>query len=79
MMARFRVDEDEFAATATQHATALASANKANATMDSQMQTLLTQVQALQLANTLNHGSNYSHGRGRGAGKGRGRSQPSAL
>ena len=33
MMAHLKVDEDERAATATQHATALASANQANATM----------------------------------------------
>ena len=80
MMARLQVDEDECVATATQHAPALASANQSNATMESQMQTLLAQVQALQLANTPNHGSNYGRGRGRrrGAGRGRGRSQPSA-
>ena len=52
MMARLQVDKDEHTATATQHATKIASANQANATMESQMQTLLTQVQALQLANT---------------------------
>ena len=76
MMARLQVNEDERATTSTQHATALASSNQANATMYLQMQNLLAQVQALQLANTLNHGSNYGHGRGRGAGRGRGRSQP---
>ena len=82
MMARLQVDEDERMATATQHATALVSANQANATMESQIQTLLAQVQALQLANTPNHGSNYSRVRARvrvrGRVRGRGRSQPSA-
>ena len=47
-----QINKDECTATATQHATELASANQANTTMESQMQTLLTQVQALQLANT---------------------------
>ena len=79
-MARLQVDKDEHAATATQHANALASANQANTTMESQMQTLLAQFQALQLANTPSHGINYGRGRGRGrgAGRGRGRSQPLA-
>ena len=58
MMARLQVNEDELTATATQHATAIAPANQANATMESQMQTLLAQVQSLQLSNTPNHGSN---------------------
>ena len=71
MMARLQINKDERTATATQHATEIASVNQANATMDSQMQTLLTQVQALQLANPPNHGSNY--GRERGAGRGCGR------
>ena len=43
MMTRLQVDEDERATTATQHATTLASANQANTTMESQMQTLLAQ------------------------------------
>ena len=44
------------------------------------MQTLLAQVQALQLASTPNHGSNYGRGcgHGRGDGRGRGRARPSA-
>ena len=50
--------------------------------MKSQMQSLLTQVQALQLANTPNHGNNYGRsrdcGRGRGAARGRRRGWPSA-
>ena len=71
-MARLQVDKDERAATATQQATTLASANQSNATMESQMQTLLAQVQALQLANTQHYGSNYGRGRGCGAGRGRG-------
>ena len=81
MMERLQVDEDERTATVTQHATALVSANQANATIEFQMQTLLAQVQALQLSNTPNHGSNYGRGRGRkhSAGRGRGRAQPSAL
>ena len=37
MMARLQVDEDERTATATQHANKLASANQANAMMESQM------------------------------------------
>ena len=72
MMAHLQVDKDEHTATSTQHATELASANQANTTMKSQMQTLLTQVQTLQLDNTPNHGSNYV----RGAGRGRGRARP---
>ena len=56
-MARLQVDEDERIATATQHATELASTNQDNATMESQMQTLIDKVQALQLANTPNHGA----------------------
>ena len=44
MMARLQIDEDERTATATQYATELASVNKAKATMESQMQTLLVQV-----------------------------------
>ena len=79
MMARLQVDEDERTATATQHATVLVSANQANTTVESQMQTLLAQVQALQLANTPNHGSNYGRGRGHGSGRGRGHAQLSAL
>ena len=79
-MARLQVDEDERTVTATQYATKLASANQANTTMESQMQTLLAQVQDLQLTNTPHHGSNYgrSRGRGRGAGRGCGRAQLSA-
>ena len=73
MMSRLRIEEDEHTATATQHTTKLASANQANTTMESQMQTLLIQVQALQLANTPNHRKNYGHGRGRGRGRGLGR------
>ena len=78
MMVRLQVDEDERASTATKHATTLVSVNQDNTTMELQMQTLLAQVQALQLTNTPNHGINYGRGRGRGAGRGRGRSQPSA-
>ena len=37
MMVRLQVDKDKRVATATQHATALTSANQANATMESQM------------------------------------------
>ena len=37
MMARLQIDEDEHTATATQHATELASANQANSTMESQI------------------------------------------
>ena len=81
MMACLQVDKDERNATVTQHATKLASANQANTTMESKINTVLTQVQALQLANTPNHGSNYGCGRGRrcgrGAGRGRGRARPS--
>ena len=44
MMARLQVYKDECTATATQHATKLASANQANATMESPIQTLLAQV-----------------------------------
>ena len=58
MIERLKVNKEEHAATATQHATALASANQDNATMESQMQTILAQVQALNLANTPNYGSN---------------------
>ena len=79
MTARLQVDKDELVATATQHATELVSDNQVNSMVELQMQTLLTQVQALQLANTPNHGSNYGRGRGHGSGRGRGRSQPSAL
>ena len=80
MMARLQVDEDEHTATSTQHANAIASANQANATMESHINTLLAQVQALQLANNQNHGSNYGRGRGRGrvAGRSCGRAQPLA-
>ena len=80
MMARFQVYEDKGADTATQYATELVFVNQDNATMELQMQTLLAQVQALQLANTPNHGSNYGrvHGHGRGAGRGSGRARPSA-
>ena len=78
MMVRLQVDKDERTDTSTQHATALASTNQSNSTMELQMQTLLVQVQALQLYNTPNHGSNYGRGRSRGAGRGRGCAQPSA-
>ena len=77
MMARLQVDKDEHTATATQHATTLASTNQAKVTMESQMSTLLAQVQSLQLANTPNHGNNFSRGRGRSAGRGREHAQPS--
>ena len=60
MMVHLQIDEDECTATATQHATELASANQANATMDSQVQTLLSQVQSLQISNT--HGNQTNHG-----------------
>ena len=63
MMACLQIDKDEPTARATQHATELASSNQANATMESQMQTLLTKVQSLQLSNTPNHGINYGRGR----------------
>ena len=81
MMARLQVDEDERTATATQHATELASAHQANATMEPHMQTLLSQVQAIQLAKTPNHGSNYGHicSCGCRRGRGHGRARPSAL
>ena len=49
--------QDQLLGTSTAH-TALASANKANAMMESHMQTLLAQVQAIQLANNPNYGSN---------------------
>ena len=80
MMAHLQVNEDKHVATGTQHATALASANQANAMMESQMPNIFAHVHALQLANTPKHGSNYSHGRGRGRGASRGpwRSQPLA-
>ena len=77
MMAHLQIDKDERTATATQHSTKLASTNQANTMMESQMQTLLTQVQAFQFANTPNHGNNYGRGRGCGAGRGRGCVQPS--
>ena len=79
-MVRLQVEEDKRAGAATQHATKIASANQANTTMESQMQTLLAQVQALQLYNTPNHGINYGRGRGhrRGSSRGRGRDQPSS-
>ena len=57
-MARLQVDKDKHTATATQHSTVLVSTNQANTTMELQMQTLLAQVQALQLANTPHNGSN---------------------
>ena len=41
MMARLQIDKDECTATATQYATKLASAFQENATMESQMYTLL--------------------------------------
>ena len=82
MMARLQINKDERIATATQNPTKIASANQANATMESQMQTLLTHVQDPQLANTPNHGSNYSRGRGcrhrRGVVRGHGSVRPSA-
>ena len=46
-MVRLQVEEDKRAGAATQHATKIASANQANTTMESQMQTLLSQVLAL--------------------------------
>ena len=74
MMAQLQIDEDEHTATSTQYATELASTNQANATMEYQMQTILSQVQYLQLANThgnqTNHGSNFGCGCGRGHGCG---------
>ena len=74
VVARLQIDEDESTATATQHSTEISSANQANSTMKSQIQTLLTQFQALQIANTPNDGKIYGcgHGRGRGCGSGRG-------
>ena len=84
-MARLQIDKNKHTATATstQHANKLASGNQSNDTVDSQMQTLLTQVQALQLANTPNHGHNYGRGRGRilgrGADRGRRRERTSAT
>ena len=78
MMVRLQFDEDERTATCTQHATELVPANQSNATMESQIQTLSAQVQALQIANTPNHGSNYNRGRRRRAGRGHGRARPSA-
>ena len=77
-MARLQIDEDKRTATATQHATELASENQANATMESQMHTLLTQVQTLQLASTPKHGSNYGRRTGHRVGRGRGRTRPSS-
>ena len=86
MMARLQIDKDKCTSTSTQHATKLASANKVNTTMESQMKNLLSQVQALKLANTYghqtNHGNNFEcelghrHRRGpnRGTVRGRGRS-----
>ena len=50
MVARLQIDEDKRTSKFTQHATKIASANQANAKMESQMQTLLTQVQYLQIA-----------------------------
>ena len=76
MMARLQIDKDERTDTATQHATTVASANQANTTMESQIQTLLAQAQALQLVNTSNHGINYGRGRIRSDGLGRGCAQP---
>ena len=83
MMARLQIYEDESTGIATQHATKLASVNQTNATMESEIHTLLTQVQALQLSNTQNNGNNYGRrrgrGRGLGSGRGRGPARPSAL
>ena len=81
MMECLQIDEDKRTATATQYATEVAFANQVNAMMESQMQTLLAQVQALQLAKTHNHGSSYGRGRGRGraAGRVRGCAQLSDL
>ena len=70
MMARLQVDKDKRTATASHHATKLASTNQDNVTIESQIQTLLAQAQALQLSNTPNNGSNYGRGRGRSAGRG---------
>ena len=56
MMARLQIDKYKPIATATQHATKLASANQSIATMYSQMQILLSRFHALLLANTPNHG-----------------------
>ena len=81
MMTRFQINEDNRTANAAQHGTELVSANQANATMESQMQTLLSQVHALQLANThgnqTNNGEKIGHGLscGRGRGLGRGASR----
>ena len=47
IMVRLQINKYERPATAKQHATKLASANQANTTMESQMQNLLNQVQAL--------------------------------
>ena len=60
-MTRFQINEDNRTANAAQHATELVSANQANATMESQMQTLLSQVHSLQLSNT--HGNQTNNGK----------------
>ena len=73
MMVRLQIKEDKHTATTAQHVTDLASANQANATMESQMQTLLSQVHSLYIAST--HGNENKHGKnfGRICGCGRGR------
>ena len=61
IMARLQIDEDERTSNASQHATKLASTNQTNATMVPQMQNILSQVHALQLANT--HKNQTNHGK----------------
>ena len=65
IMARLQINKDERTSTATQHKTELASANQATVTMESQIQTLLSQVQALQLSNTHGHQTNHGNNSGR--------------
>ena len=69
-MVRLQIKEDKHTATTAQHVTDLASANQANATMESQMQTLLSYFQAIQLANTHVNQNNYGNNLGRGRGRG---------
>ena len=66
MMARLQINEEKCTSTATEHTTELTSANQANSTMESQMQTLLNQFQAFQRTNIPNHGKNYVRRRGCG-------------
>ena len=73
MMERLQIDEDERTATATLHATEIASTNQANTATESQMQIPPSQVQALQLANTHGHQTHYGKNLGCGRGHRRGR------